>query len=161
MSLQVENGQYTRIVNEVLEQLVKVSLLGSEYQIVLFVIRKTWGFNKKDDIISLSQFELATDLSRPTVIKTIKNLVKMKMLVKVSSPDRQQIAYRFNKYWKEWVVNTPLLVKYKDTTSKIQAQKLVKVSLHTKDITKENKREINLEGLKAYKRMKERWGKKE
>lgn len=117
MALQLTNG-YTRIVNEVLDQLVKRDLLGSELSLILFVIRKTWGYNKKEDIISLTQFEQGLNLSRPTVTKTIKNLVSRKILVKTTLLDKQKIAYKFNKYWKEWLVNPPLLVKNKWQTSK-------------------------------------------
>lgn len=139
MSLQLEDG-HTRINNEVLEQLVKSSLLGSEYQVILFVIRKTWGWGKREDFISLTQFEKGTGLSRPTITKTIKNLVSKKILVKGSSLATQQIAYRFSKYYNQWLVNTPQLVKDKSQTSKEKLQKLVKGGLHTKETTKENKK---------------------
>lgn len=139
MSLQLENGEFTQIVNEVLEKLVRVGLLGSEYQVVLFVIRKTWGWRKKEDYISLTQFEQGTGLTRPTIIKTIKNLVLMKILVKGSLLGKQGNTYKFNKYWKEWLVNTPLLVKDRRKTSKIRLQKLVKGGLHTKEIQNKTK----------------------
>lgn len=137
--LQLEDG-HTRIVNDVLDQLVKRGLLGSEYQVVLFVIRKTWGWNKKEDVISLSQFEAALDLSRHTVINAIKNLVARRILVKRSIPATQQIAYSFNKYWKEWLVQATAPVQNKMPTSAVERLKLVKRSAHTKDNTKENKR---------------------
>ena len=63
---QKENG-YTAIANEVLEQLVKAGLLGSELSMAIFVIRKTWGFQKKEDIISFSQFEKGLNISRMTI----------------------------------------------------------------------------------------------
>ncbi len=160
MALQIDNGEFTRIANEVLEQLVKRGLLGSELSLLLFVIRKTWGWNKKEDIISLTQFELGLGVSRHTVINTIKNLVSKKMLVKRSIPERQEKAYKFNKYWKEWLVQSPSLVQNKMETSAIERLKLVKRSAHTKDNTKENKKGINLEGTKAYKEMKKKWGRK-
>ncbi len=75
------------------------------------MVRKTYGFGKKTDRISLSQFQLGTDLSRPTVIKTIKNLLLKNMLVK-----GPLLLYGIQKDWEKWVVNPPLLVKY---TSKI------------------------------------------
>ena len=148
MGLQIENGEYTRIVNEILEQLVKRCLLGSEYQVVFFIIRKTWGFNKTEDIISLTQFEKALNLSRHTVINTIKNLVKKRILVKRVTPDKQEIAYKFNKYHNQWLVNPTALVQNKMPTSAIERLKLVKRSAHTKDNTKDNKRKEVLDKLK-------------
>jgi phage replication O-like protein O len=143
MSLQLEDG-HTRINNEVLEQLVKRGLLGSEVSLIFFVIRKTWGWGKKEDIISLTQFEKGLNLSRHTVIDTIKNLVLKKILVKRSIPDRQEIAYKFNKYWKEWLVNPTALVQNKMTTSAVERLKLVKRSAHTKETTKENKKGLEI-----------------
>jgi phage replication O-like protein O len=152
MNLQIENGRYTRIVNEVLEQLVKRSLLGSELSLILFVIRKTWGFNKKEDIISLTQFEQGLGLSRHTVINTIKNLVSKKMIVKRSIPATQQISYSFNKYWQQWLVNPPALVQNPMKTSAVERLKLVKRSAHTKDNTKDKQ--------KGYLKFKETFGNK-
>ena len=45
--LQLENGNYTRIVNRIIEELVKTPLLGAELAICLFIIRKTYGLIKK------------------------------------------------------------------------------------------------------------------
>lgn len=160
MSLQIETGKYTRIVNEVLEQLVKGCLLGSEYQVVLFVIRKTWGYNKKEDVISFSQFILGTGLSRETINKTLKNLVLKKILVKRCGLGKQQISYKFNKYWKEWLVNPHGLVKSNAKTSQLNIEKLVKAGRHTKDNTKDKqKKEIfNLDTNPSYKELKAKFG---
>ena len=162
MKLQVENG-HTKIVNEVLEQLVKVGLLGSEYQVILLVIRKTWGWQKTEDHISLTQMELATGLSRPTITKTIKNLVLKKILVKGTIPLRQGNTFKFNKYYNQWLVNPPQLVKDTDITSKGRLTKLVKGSLHTKEIKKTKEKDLILNKKKAEKikqELRERWGKR-
>lgn len=115
-SPQTENG-YTRIANEILERLVNTPLLGAEFQVIWHIIRKTYGYQKKQDILSLSQFQKATGLSRPTIVKTIKNLVTRKMIVKVYLPE-DKIAFSFNKNYDEWVVNTSKLVKGKWVASK-------------------------------------------
>ena len=139
MGLQLEDG-HTRINNEVLEQLVKRGLLGSEYALIFFVIRKTWGWGKREDFISLTQFERGLEVSRHTVINTIKNLVARKILVKGSTLDKQKIAYRFNKYHNQWLGKDASPVQNKMTTSEAVRLKLVKRSAHTKETTKENKR---------------------
>lgn len=111
-SPQKENG-YTPIANEILQQIVNTPLLGSEFQILLFIIRKTYGFQKKEDWISITQFQKSTGLSRPTVVKSIKNLIHRNMIFKTKSYD-----YSFNKDYEKWIVNTPLLVKYNDEIGK-------------------------------------------
>lgn len=113
---QKENG-FTPIAHEILESLVKACLLGSEYQVVFFVLRKTYGWNKKHDIISLTQFEKGTGLSRPTVVKTLKNVLIKNLLVKTLLPSGKY-AFSLNKDYETWVVKAPLLVKSKGVYSK-------------------------------------------
>ncbi len=135
-SPQAENG-HTKIANEILEQLVKTGLLGSEWNIVIWVIRKTYGYQKKEDWISLTQFEKATNLSRPTVVKTLKNLVNRGLLVK-----RDKLGYSFEKDYEKWVVNTAKLVKHNDPGSKDRLTEIGKHGL-THKRNKENTKEIN------------------
>lgn len=136
--LQVENGNYVRVVNRFLEELVKASLLGTEYAVVLFVVRKTWGYNKRSDRISLSQFESGTNLSRVTVIKALKNLRTMNILVLVSSSGKKSKKgdeWRVNKYYKTWLlVNTGLPVA---SLVKQRGGLLVNTGIPTKDNTKD------------------------
>jgi phage replication O-like protein O len=139
-SPQTENG-FTKIANEVFEELVKTALLGAEFQICFFVIRKTYGYNKKEDRISLTQFEKGTNLSRPTVVKSLKNLVAKNVLKRSES-----LIYKFNKDYETWVVNTALLVKHNDATSKDRFTKIGKDGLthkRKKKMTKENIAGIN------------------
>jgi len=142
--LQIENGNYTRIVNKVLDELVKIPLLGAELAICLYVIRKTYGYNKKEDEISLSQFQNGTGRSRPTITKALKRLllVKILLLVKKGNVKGGCNIWAFNKYYENWeLVKTPYLVKKMTKPSKEKLKNLVKVPLHTKDNTKDNTKE--------------------
>jgi phage replication O-like protein O len=137
-SPQKENG-YTAIANEILEHLVKVHLLGAEWDVLAFIIRKTYGYQKKLDVISLTQFESGTGLSRPTVVKTLKNLMARNMIVKVYLPD-ERIGYTFIKDHEKWVVKEHLLVKDKWVASKgvfTKTSKGVLTHKRKKEITKE------------------------
>jgi phage replication O-like protein O len=96
-SPQLEKG-FTRIANEILEHLSHPGINGSEYRILLVVLRKTFGFNKQKDMISLSQYENTTKMGRKQVVETIKDLVGKRILVKENN------VYKFNKNWEEWVV---------------------------------------------------------
>lgn len=139
-SPQWENG-YTKIANEILERLVNTPLLGAEFQVLLFIIRKTYGYNKKQDRISFTQFEKATGISRQTINKTIKNLVAKGMIVKIYLPEGN-IGYTFIKDHEKWVVKTHLLVKGKWLTSK---DVLTKTS---KDVlTHKRKKETNTKDI--------------
>lgn len=110
---QKENG-HTQIANEILEHLIHPGINGSEYRIAICVLRKTYGFNKIHDRISLSQFQKATLMKRKDVVKTIKSLVGKRVLVK------EENVYKFNKDWEEWVVGKRVLGGQKGTRGSTQ-----------------------------------------
>ena len=131
-SPQLENG-YTKIANEILEHLIWPGLNGSELKLVLFIIRKTYGFNKKRDKISLSQFCKGLNTKRPNICRTIKSVVAKRLL----SKDKN--GYNFNKNWEEWVVAKRLHSSQTATGGSSQKDnRVVAKRLHTKEtITKE------------------------
>lgn len=137
-SPQKENG-FTPIANEILERLVNTDLLGAEFRVLLFIIRKTYGYQKKQDRISFTQFEKSTGISRQTINKTIKNLVAKGLIVKICLPGGN-IGYSFIKDHDNWVVKTHLLVKGTWVTSKdvfTKTSKDVLTHKRKKEITKE------------------------
>src|SRR3990167_9144794 len=50
---QLEDG-YIRIANEIVDKLISYRISGEEWQILLVVLRKTYGFHKKEDHTSIS-----------------------------------------------------------------------------------------------------------
>lgn len=80
-SPQWENG-YTKIADELLEALPSARLSGGEFRIVLAIIRKTYGFNKKMDRISLSQFETMTGIPRKRCHKLLGELVTKNVVLR-------------------------------------------------------------------------------
>lgn len=79
-SPQLENG-YTKIANELMDALARACPGFSNGQVLMAVIRKTYGWKKKDDFISISQIMEITSLSRRTVIYAIQNLEAMSMII--------------------------------------------------------------------------------
>ena len=77
---QKENGN-TQIANEILDALTQAGLNGTELAIVLHVIRKTYGWHKKCDRISFTQFEKQLKKSRPTISDNIQSLLVKKLLL--------------------------------------------------------------------------------
>ncbi len=151
---QTEHG-YTKVANETLEKLIAVGLDGTELAVVLFVFRKTYGYKKKEDAISISQFEKILPVSRKSIITALKRFqaVKIITLVKKSTPGKNKgNIYKFNKNHDEWkLVKKITRVKSSAGSSEVFFQKVVKKTTHTKEnnkrkYTKENKaREIDLE----------------
>ena len=70
---QIENG-YTRIANELLEAVCRLNISGSEMRILLYIIRRTYGFNRTYAEISLSDIVCALGVSRDKISKSLRKL---------------------------------------------------------------------------------------
>ncbi len=68
---QIENG-HTKIANEIMDALCCFRIPGEARQVLDCIIRHTWGWNKKTDKISLSQFVAMTGLMKTAIVKSIK-----------------------------------------------------------------------------------------
>ena len=76
---QLEDG-YTRIANEILERLITINLSSYQTRVLLFVFRKTYGYGKKEDWISVSQIVEATGIHKAHVSRTKKELITRKIV---------------------------------------------------------------------------------
>lgn len=65
---------YTKLANNIVDDYMCL-MSPSVFKVVVVVVRKTVGWNKKADSISLTQFEKITGLSRKTVVAAIKEAV--------------------------------------------------------------------------------------
>jgi phage replication O-like protein O len=66
-------------------------LSGSEVKILLTIIAQTFGYTKEEDVLSLSQLEKKTGLSRPSVTTAIQSLEKRDLINK--RPEGDSFAY--------------------------------------------------------------------
>lgn len=96
---QTENG-FIKVATDIYEAFARIRISGEARQILDFIIRKTYGYNKKEDAISLSQFLLGTGLKKNT---TIRALAKLRVLNLITQKEND-IAniYRFNKDFDTW-----------------------------------------------------------
>ena len=102
--IQVENGNYTRIHNEILETLMRTHLSPLEFKLVFAIFRKTYGFQKTNDIITASQFREMTGASRVAILSALDNLTRLKVITRESAG--QMYRYGFNKYHEQWLPET-------------------------------------------------------
>ncbi len=100
---QRENG-HTAIANEVMEQLYSRDFGARELKVILFVLRKTWGWQKKEDCLSNGQISKATKIHRAHVIKIISELVAKRVLLVAKKVLGKMIvnSIRFNKDYDTW-----------------------------------------------------------
>ncbi len=92
---QLENG-YTQIANEIIEHLVKMHLSSNQWQVLLCIIRKTYGYHKKVDYIANYQIVGATGLCKAVVSRALRNLTDKKVI------DRREKYISFQKDWEKW-----------------------------------------------------------
>ena len=106
-SPQLENG-YLRIAQQLVDQFCRRCFNGQEWRILWAVIRKTYGYNKREDAISLSQFREITGMDCKSVARTLKCLrIKNVLICKES---RAGNVYKINKNFDAWLVaKLPLL----------------------------------------------------
>lgn len=74
-SPQTENG-YTRIATELLEALSRLQISGSEWSVILCIIRKTYGFQKKEDWVTNTQIAQMTGLHKVRVSEAKMRLLE-------------------------------------------------------------------------------------
>ena len=91
----------TQVPDELFDELM-VHLSGAELKVLLYVIRRTYGFKRESDNISLSQMltgivkrdgtrlDHGTGLSKPTLLSAIRSLVQKGMIV----PERRRSTER-------------------------------------------------------------------
>ncbi|MCX5829308.1 MAG: conserved phage C-terminal domain-containing protein [Deltaproteobacteria bacterium] len=101
-SPQVENG-YLIIANEIAERFCNYRISGEEWLVLWAILRKTYGWQKKEDRISLSQFAAITGLKRQTVLRALRKLASKGIITIIKNDDTQVNTYRFNKHFDEWV----------------------------------------------------------
>lgn len=98
---QLEDG-YTKIANEILNALCKIRIAGEARQMLDVIIRKTWGYNKKADRISTSQFMELTNLPHYSIWKARKKLLQLNMITITKKGDSQVLIYSIQKDYNKW-----------------------------------------------------------
>lgn len=133
-SPQKENG-FTAIANEIMDALIAAKLSGQDFKIALLIIRKTYGFNKQEDAVSLSQMVNATGMIKVRCSQVVNRLELMKILTVTENINGIGKKYKFNKDFDTWqTVNKKCnrLEKVKGTVTKKRNPPLMK-SVTTKD----------------------------
>jgi len=98
---QIEEG-YVRIATEIQEAFCRTRIPGEERQVLDVIIRKTYGWNKCEDAISLSQFVEMTGIKKPNVIGAIKGLLSKKIISVIQKDNDKVKLYKFNKNYHQW-----------------------------------------------------------
>lgn len=98
-----KKDSYTRLFNPILEALIKKDFSGREYKIIFFVIRSTYGWNKKKFAMSKSYIAEGTGIDRRKVGTIIKDLVDRHILIDYGTDKKSRCKiYGLNKKFSQW-----------------------------------------------------------
>jgi phage replication O-like protein O len=113
---QVEHG-HLELANEIVESLAKIRISGTEWQLLWVILRKTYGWHKKRDAIPLTQFRDMTGLSGPHTVRSLKKLLRKKVIVATRAGGAT--IYGFNKDFEKWApMPKKVTVTRRDAASK-------------------------------------------
>lgn len=77
--VQLENG-YTQVAHEVLEALARTPIPGRHLRILLCVLRRTWGYHKSSDTLSIRQISTSTHVDERSVRRILDDLREWSIL---------------------------------------------------------------------------------
>ncbi|MBD7966252.1 replication protein [Fictibacillus norfolkensis] len=99
--VQPENG-FTKIANEILEEMQKYKFNLNEVKVIMCLWRFTYGFQRKKHNMSLSFIENHTGLTRTRVNNSLKNMIKNNVVMAEKGAANKGNLYSFNKNYDEW-----------------------------------------------------------
>src|SRR4051812_7039199 len=100
--VQLVNG-YTKMANEIFEQMARIKLSPTQYRLLFVVWRYTYGFKRKEHRLSLRFLSRATGCDQRQIQRELKSLEEER---KVIIQDIKPGSYRkisFNKNHDEWI----------------------------------------------------------
>lgn len=95
--------KFTQIPNHVLEALAMIRIPGEPRQILDVILRKTLGWHKISDRISLSQFQELTGMKKPSIIRAIKTLLEMDLITRTPKRTHDGSIYAVNLDHTSWI----------------------------------------------------------
>lgn len=100
-SPQTKNG-YTRIANEILENIAKIDLNGTQLRIVMVIWRYTYGFRRKEYEFTLTFLASALDTVKSHIGRELSILIERKIISVVGIGQKRGRVLSFNKNYEEW-----------------------------------------------------------
>lgn len=104
------NKNFTRIPNDILDGLCRLQLSGSEMRIILYIIRRTYGFNRDFAEIPLSEIASVIGMSVPNISRTLKKMADMNLIERHAArgvhPQTISLGERLNSYQEQQLSET-------------------------------------------------------
>ncbi|MBK8947181.1 MAG: replication protein [Ignavibacteriae bacterium] len=150
--IQIDDGNFTRIHNQLLEKLISIKLSGQELQLILYVFRKTFGYagKHKGDFISLTQIANSLNISSIRAHQILSAVVKLKIIKSSNDGLGSKNFLSFNKDFDTWTTKENL----SSNDEKLLSKNLVDIKENLSSTTKKNLSGSTKENLR-HKRNKE------
>ena len=100
--VQLENG-YCKIANPIMDALGRTRIPGEARQVLDVIIRKTYGWNKKEETITNSDFMELTSLSHVHVRRALDRLIEMNLII-CTKLGTKTFKYGLNKDFDKWKI---------------------------------------------------------
>ena len=102
---QLSNG-YTKIANELLEAIYRLNVSGNEMRILLYIIRRTYGFNRTYAEIPLSEFSEAVGIRKNHISEALKKLSANKIIELHPNKGTRPQTISIVKDYQKWTVES-------------------------------------------------------
>lgn len=119
---QLHNG-HTRIANEILNEIMKVNLNGTQFRLVLAIWRYTYGFQRKTNEMSISFLSNLIDANKTQTNRELTALIDRKIIIGIGTGKKGARILGFNKNHKEWGEREPNEVPAPSSKTKSEPKK--------------------------------------
>ena len=120
---QIKNG-YTRIANELLEAICRLNISGNEMRILLYIIRRTYGFNRSYAEIPLSDISEALGMKKGNVSRELKKLRKANIIEHHSNKGVKPQTISIVKNYEKWNVENCAVLPLSNSITVIKPDNL-------------------------------------
>lgn len=127
---QKEDG-YTAIANEIMDALCKIRIPAAERSVLDAILRKTYGWNKCEDELSMGQIAEMTGIKRPNVARALKYLAERKFILVIRDDNSKCNILKFNKNYEQWVLSRVITVIRGDNKGVIRSAQKGVISTDT------------------------------
>lgn len=99
----LDNGHFIQLSHEILERLMQCNLSAKEFRVVLYVLRMTYGFKRKE--APISSYELSEHLeSDPSDVRKVVGSLCQRLIIRrvADRKGTRPPVYSFCKDWETW-----------------------------------------------------------
>lgn len=101
VSPKIKDG-HIDFANELAEFMARYRISGEEWQVLLVIMRKTWGWHKSWDRISLKQFWKATRMKKPSILRALNKLLSKNIISKRANKNPH--TWHINSHFDRWKI---------------------------------------------------------